>query len=238
MKLPLLAGAVAACALALLTPAPAAAQLQVICPTCASELGQVSRWAQQASQMVQQLNQAVQRYQQLQATFASITGARDVTSVASALNSLRSVLPPSGTVPGIANGGTVAAGTSGFLQTNRVYTPTGTDFEAQEMQRRQQAYANLQAMALTGMQRAEERRDSFQEFVAAAGTQPDTQASASLQNRIQLEQAMLANEQEELTHIRVMAQMQASVDAEREQEAGRQASEAWAAKTAGAWSTN
>ena len=82
-----------------------------------------------------------QQFTQLVATYQSITGARDLGGVVSALNAVGIQNPylneaaqfQSAVSGSLLTGGDIGTLAQQFLSTNRVYTPLGNDWQAQRM---------------------------------------------------------------------------------------------------------
>ena len=232
MKRILLAGA-SALALAVVAPSVAHAQATVIDP---------ARIAQSAQQQIQtilqwksQLDGMQQQHRQLRATFDAIAHTNSVQGLASSLGRLSNTVPGSGQMQGLARGVGSVAGAAAQLQGNRAFAATGNDFSAQELRRRAQGVANIQAVALQQMRASEQRIAGIDELLGQIDGQPDLQASAALGNRIGSEQAFLAAQQQQLAQLQVLQRSQEQSDAIRAEEKGRRDAEAWEARTEWAW---
>lgn len=136
----------------------------------------------------------------------------------------------------LAFGQNLTSRATGFAQQNRVYTPQGTDFGAQEIQRQSTATANFQAEAQCEMQAVDARQTSLQQFIGRVQNSSDLQMTGAIQNRLQLEQAFLANERAKLQAMTMNISLANRVDQQRAQESDRQAADQWQARTNSVWS--
>jgi type IV secretion system protein VirB5 len=175
------------------------AQLVVIDP---SNLAQA---VEQVTQLVQQLKVLQEQYAQLQATYAAIAHAPQgqLNQLGAQLNvdQYRNALPTqSSTLGAVMNGtgqgtGNLASSTQNYLGQNRVYAPTGTDFQAQEMQRRATSVAGSQAMAAELYQSASNRITTLRAIEAQLANAPDAKAVADIQARLLAEQTYIQAQQ-------------------------------------------
>ena len=175
------------------------------------------------------------QYGQLRSTFEAIAHTNSVSSLASNLGGLSNTIPGAGEVSGLLRGVGSIGNAGTILQGNRVFSATGNDFSAQELRRRAQGVANIQAVALQQMRASEQRIAGIDELLGQIDGQPDLQASAALGNRIGSEQAFLAAQQQQLAQLQVLQRSQEQSDAIRAEEKGRRDAEAWEARTEWAW---
>lgn len=226
---------VATAALAFVAPA----QAQFLCLNCTQELPEtfrhvetIARWVQQAQSMSAQLRSLEQQY-------AALTGSRGVGELAGSLlnQGIRAPGSSSSSIPGLTYGQSRGAGADAFVNQNRYADPTGDDFEAQEIRRRQLATANVQAEALRGMRAAEQRRAGLDQLLAEVDRTGgrDIQAAQALGNRVNIEQAYVANERDNLARLAVLQRAQEQVSRQREQERYRSEAEDWQRRSAGAF---
>ncbi|NOG73912.1 type IV secretion system protein [Roseicella sp. DB1501] len=220
-RAPLLGSAALALA-ALLGAAPARAQIPV------TDAGANMQLVQQVAYALQTVRQLEAQYQQLRSTYEAIAHTNSVTGLAGQLGGLTNTLPGAGQVQGLMGGNASIGGLASTLMgQNRVYAPQGTDWAAQEMQRRAQATANVQAIALQQMQATEGRIAGLQQLEAEIDRQPDLQAVNALNGRIASEQTFLAAQQQQLLQLQVLQRAQDQVDAQRAEERQRQSAEQW-----------
>jgi type IV secretion system protein VirB5 len=223
----------------LLTATTAHGQDIVHCINCTDEITTVLDAAVVAANWVSQLEQMRQHYQQLVYTVESLKhpnpGSLDV---AQGLLNNATRLPGSAAAEmrGMNYGSNLSGAGQPFYDQNHYYTPQGNDWTAQEMQRRQYATANLQGEAQTGLTTIQARLASLTELENSIPAQPDIQATAAFNARINAEKMYLANETNHVQNLQLLQQTQARVDQQRAEQHGRKEAEDWAAAVAGqAW---
>lgn len=160
---------------------------------------------EQVTQLTQQLAVLRQQYQQLQKTYAAIAHSplADLNALGQQLNvnQFRNALPSQSNVLGaVMNGsglgpGNLGSAAQGYLNENRIYAPTGQDFNAQEMQRNANSVAGAQAMASELYQSAANHVTALQGIERQLANAPDTKAVADIQARIAAEQAYIQAQQ-------------------------------------------
>ena len=185
-------------------------------------------------QMVQQYQVMRQQYDQLQATYNVLSHPNQVLGIAKGMLQQQMQSPGStpANIPGLSFGSQLSAGAGRFLNQNRYYAPQGSDFAAQEMRRREQATANIQAEAQAGMERAEERIVYLNELQQSIQDQPDVTAVAAVEARIGSEHLFLQNEANNVARLQLVQQTAERVDQQRAEQAGRKEAEDWRARTA------
>ncbi len=180
-------------------------------------------------QMVQQYNVMRQQYDQLVSTYNTLSHPNQVLGIAKGLAQQQMRSPgstPSG-IPGLSFGSQLSAGAGRFLNQNRYATTQGDDFSAQEMRRREQATANIQAEAQAGLDRADERIAHLDELQRSIQDQPDVTAVAAVEARIQSEGLYLQNEGNNVARLQLIQQTALRVDQQRAEQAGRREAEEW-----------
>lgn len=224
MKRTLLAGAAA---LALAVAAPGAARAQIpVTDALANAQAQItnSQLVQQVAQAVATVRQLEQQYQQLQATYNVLAHTTSVSGLASRLGGVANGYGAS-QIGGAMTGVGSLAGAADQVANMRFFSSSGTDFSATEMTRRAQRLGNIQAAAMQGMHQSEQRIAGLRELMGEIDGQPDVQASAALNNRIQAEHALLSAQQQQLAQLQMMAAVQQQGDMLRAEEAARQSAE-------------
>lgn len=219
-----------------------AAQVQaqtVFCTNCADEITSIAHQVQVLAQWTQQIQAMRLQYEQLVMTYQSISHHTpgSLQTAAGLLNNATR-LPGSAAadMPGLNYGQALSGAGQPFYDQNHYYTPQGNDWTAQEMQRRQYATANLQGEAQTGLTTIQGRLASLTELETSIPTQPDIQATAAFNARINAEKMYLANETNHVQNLQLLQQTQARVDQQRAEQHGRKEAEDWAAAVAGqAW---
>lgn len=225
MKQTLLAGA-AALALAVM-PGAATGQIPVT-DALANVQAQItnSQLFQQVAQAVATVRQLEQQYQQLQATYNVLAHTNSVSGLASRLGGVANGFGAH-EIGGALTGVGSLAGAADQVANLRHFQSSGTDFSATELTRRAQRLGNIQAAALQGMRQSEQRIAGLRELMGEIDGQPDIQASAALNNRIQAEHALLSAQQQQLAQLQLMAAAQQQGDLLRAEEAQRQSAERW-----------
>lgn len=180
---------------------------------------------QNAANFSKQIAQMLKDYQTLQSQLSTMTNMLNaiqhgnaVMTIARGLMNSTAQMPgsTSGAIPGMAFG----AGIQGqhgqaFYDQNHVYTPTGTDFAAREMERKQEATANIQGELQTGMDVSDERVSMLNEMLYDIQNNDDPTYLAAAQAHIQSEQSFLANEQTKIARLQMVQAAQAQVDQQR-----------------------
>jgi type IV secretion system protein VirB5 len=209
---------------------PAHAQWTVIDP---SNLAQA---VQQVQQLQQQLQVMQQQYQQLIQTYQAIAHvpSNAVNQLGQQLNvdQFRNALPSQSNVLGsVMNGTTLGSGNlgstaQGYLNQNRVYAPTGSDFQAQEMQRNAYSVAGTQAMASELYQSAANRVSALQRIEGQLAAAQDAKAVADLAARINAEQTYIQAQQVQAQSLAMWQQSQQRNQDQRQEEQRRQSIDA------------
>jgi len=218
MRKILLAGVAVAVLAATGAPRPAHAQVPV---TDTASIGS------RAVEALRALTQMQQQYQQLQQTYQALAHTTSVNGVASQLG-LGNVQNPMGAVsrlPGLLNGTNLGAGAQQFLSANRYYQPQGNDFAAQEMQRRAQSNANIQALAQQNLDATQDRMDGLQELQAQIDQSPTTQDMGAVQARLVAESNFIQTQQAQAAHLQVLQRAQDEASRQRLAEWQRQSAE-------------
>jgi hypothetical protein len=195
------------------------------------------QWGSTIRSWKEQLEGMQRQYMQIRATYDSLTNGRSFGSVGQMLmdEAMRRPGAPSNRIAGALAGVDTFAASSSYMARNSFRAPTGTDYEALEMQRRSQSLANIQSNAMEGIETAERRITGLLEFLGIVESQKDLQASAALGNRVASEQVALQNEADRLKRLEIMIATQRDVNTMRDREAGRAASQSWYDNTAGAF---
>lgn len=191
MRILVLTGTVALSIIA--ATAPALAQWAVFdSSNYAQALEQVKTLQQQYQTLQQQLQTAQQTYQ-------SVTHLPEnmLNELGQQFNTqqLRNILPDSSSVASMLNGSTLSSAATNFLNQNRVYSPTGTDARATEINRSANSIANNQALASDLYTSASAHIIALQGLEGLLASAPDTKAIGDIQARISQEQAVLQAQQ-------------------------------------------
>jgi len=190
-------------------------------------------------QAVQQLKQLQQQYQVLQQQYSTMM--QQYQAIAhlpqNALNQLQSQLNTqqfrnplasnsvdvgsimNGTGPG---GGALGSDVQTYLNQNRVYSPSGQDFQAQQMNRNATSVAGAQAMAAELYQSAASHIQTLQGLEGQLSSAPDAKAVADIQARIGMEQAAFSAQQVQAQSLAMWQAAQERNQDQRNDEARRQ----------------
>lgn len=146
-----------------------------------------------------QLDQLRQQYAQLQQTYAAIAHLpqNELRQLGQELNvdQFRNPLGTSSVdVGAIMSGsglgsGSLGTAAQGYLNQNRVYSPSGQDFRAQQMNRNANSIAGVQAMASQLYQSAATHLTALQGLEGQLASAKDSKEVADIQARIGMEQA-------------------------------------------------
>jgi len=220
----ILAGAAAVSLVA--ASGPAMAQWTVIDP---SNLAQA---VQQVKQLTQQIQVMQHQYQTMMQQYQAIAHLPQ-----SALNQLQSQLnvpqfrnPLAAKAPdvgAIMNGSGIGSGSlgsaaQGYLNQNRVYQPSGQDFQAQQMNRNATSVAGAQAMASELYQSAATHIQTLQGLESQLSSAPDAKAVADIQARIGMEQVAFQAQQVQAQSLAMWQTAQERNQDQRNDEARRQ----------------
>ncbi len=207
--------------------APAHAQLPVT--DTASIATRAIEAGKSLGQMVQQYQVMRQQYDQLVSTYNVLSHPNQVLEIAKGLGQqqLRSPGSAGSSIPGLSYGSSLSSAASNFLSRNRHSETQGNDFNAQEMRRREQSTANIQAEAQEGLNRSDERINHLNQLQLSIQDQPDVTAVAAVEARIQSEHLYLQNEGNNVARLALIQQTMGRVDQQRAEQAGRREAEEW-----------
>ena len=198
----------------------------------ATQFGQtIQHWNSQRVGMQNQFNQ-------LAGIYGAATGGRPMDALGQVLSAAGIYLPglQSGDVMQALAGASHYGNALETVQRNLLALPVGTDPDAVEMGLRRSALANRVEHALEAVRAAETRLTGLRDLRDRAGRTADIQESMALQNRISAEQASLMNDNDRTQQFAALAAAQDRVEAMRDREAGRQASQEWYDATKHVWS--
>ena len=210
-------------ALAVALAAPAQAQWIVSDPTHTAET---------IIRGINEVRELERQYRQLVSTYEAITGARSLGGIASALGGVsRTFMPGGSTVPGLMHGQS-AWGQGGALMTrNRLYSPAERDEWALEMERRERATANAQALAGAAIEDAEDRIARLGDLHAALEQAQDLREVAAIQGAIAVEQQNLGAHRAQLEQVRLLLATEERVERQRAEQRVRRDADEWIEKT-------
>lgn len=205
----------------------------IFCTNCTSEPTEILREAKRGLEVAKQIGVLRDQYRQLQATYETLSHPNRVLGIARGMleEQVRNPGSAPSALPGLGFGSQGSAGAGRFLDQNRYYAPQGDDFGAQEMRRRAQVTANLQAEIQAGMERSGERIAHLDELQRSIEDQPDVTAVAAVEARIGSEQLFLQNEANNVARLQLVQQTAGRVDQERAEQAGRRDAEEWRSRS-------
>ena len=202
----------------------------------ASIMARAAEATRSLAQMKQQYDVMRQQYEGVMQTVNALSHPNQALGMAKGLlqQQMRSPGSTPSSIPGLSFGSQLSAGASRFLDQNRFATTQGNDFAALEMRRREQATANIQAEAQSGMDRAEERIAYLNQLQQSIQDQPDVTAVAAVEARIGSEHLFLQNEANNVARLQLVQSTAARVDQQRAEQAGRKEAEDWHTRAAAA----
>ncbi|KND61520.1 Minor pilin of type IV secretion complex, VirB5 [Candidatus Burkholderia verschuerenii] len=205
---------------------PANAQRAVI------DIHAIGQAIQQLKQLQQQYHVLQQQYSTMNQQYQAIAHAPQnaLTQLGSQFNvpQFRSPLSAgSADVGSIMNGtgsgsGALSSNVQAYLNQNRVYSPSGQDFQAQQMHRNATSIAGSQAMAADLYQSAANHIQTLQSLEGQLSSAPDAKAVADIQARIGMEQAAFQAQQVQVQSLAMWQAAQERNEQQREDESRRQ----------------
>lgn len=204
----------------------------ITCANCTQEGTEILRNIERVAQAKAQIDLLRNQYQQAVRTYETLRHPNQVLGIARGLldQQMRSPGSAPTNIPGLAFGSQLSGAARRFLDQNRHAPVEGDDFAAQELRRREQATANIQAEAQVGMERAAERVAMLDELQRSIEGQPDITAVAAVEARIQSEHLFLQNEANNIARLQLIQQTAARVDAQRIEQSDRAGIEEWHAR--------
>lgn len=178
-------------------------------------------------QLKSQLQQMQAQYQELQRTYRAIAHLPDsaVRQLGRQLNvdQFRNALPDTTVAGAMLSGrGHLSGRGQQMLSQNRVYAPSGRDFQAREMARTATSIAGTQAMATDLYASASARINALRAIETQLDRAPDQKAVLDLQARVQSEQAYIQAQQVQAQSLALWQASQQRSDQLRREEQRRQ----------------
>lgn len=224
----LTAAAVAAC----MTFGPGAhAQMAVFdAGNFANTLREVQTAANQLTQLNAQLEQMRQQYQMF-------TSPSNIIGMLPRLNapSLQNSMPATSTMPGQLAGlpNTLSSAGQTFYNLNHVFTATGTDPQANLLNRSAISTANIQGMAAANLASIEQRQASLNDMQAELQNATDIKQVTAINGRIAIESNAIQGQQAQAQNLAALASAQAQADQQAALQSTRQGHEQAAAMFTG-----
>jgi len=180
-------------------------------------------------EMQQQYTMMRSQYDQLVSTYNVLSHPNQVLDIAKGMaqQQLRSPGSSGSSIPGLSYGSSLSSAAGNFMSRNRYSETQGDDFSAQEMRRREQSTANIQAEAQEGLNRSDERINYLNQLQQSIQEQPDVTAVAAVEARVQSEHLYLQNEGNNVARLALIQTTMTRVDAQRAEQAGRREAEDW-----------
>lgn len=201
----------------------------IVCSNCTQEGGEVIREFKRAAEVVKQIDLLRDQYRQAVRTYETLRHPNQVLGIARGMldQQMRSPGSAPANIPGLGFGSHVGNGARRFLDQNRAAPVEGDDFAAQEMRRREQATANVQAEAQAGMERAEERIAHLDELQQSIEGQEDITAIAAVEARLSSEKLFLQNEANNVARLQLVQATADRVDRQRVEQNDRKEAREW-----------
>jgi type IV secretion system protein VirB5 len=197
-----------------------------------SVFAQVVQQAKNGLQQLQQLEQNGQiltnQLMQLRTFYESFAHLTDVSQLASILqtpavtNPLPQITQLEGMLSGNGFTGQLGSLVQQFVNQNRAYAPTGTDWQAQEMQRTANITASQMALGNQLYSSAAQRIQGLSELQARLATSSDPKETLDLIARTNVENGLAQAQALQGQSLMIMQQAQQQAEQQREAEAFRQ----------------
>jgi hypothetical protein len=196
----------------------------------ANTLREVQTAANQLTQLNAQLQQMRQQYQMF-------TSPSNITGMLPALNapSLQNPMPAASSMPGQIVGSTSSLSSQGqtFYQLNHVFTATGTDPQANLLNRSSISTANIQGIAAANLASIEQRQASLNDMQMDLQNATDIKQVNAINGRIAIESNAIQGQQAQAQNLATLASAQAQADQQAAQQSIRQGHEQAAAMFTG-----
>ncbi len=179
------------------------------------------------------ISEAIRQYQMLERTYSAIAHATDLQSLSSALGPVtRTFMPEAAPALDAMRGVGRMIGQAQQLRSgNRLYVPQVMDEWANEMERRENATANAQAIAAAGMEDAQDRISRLSAMQLRLEAAQDGTEVAAVNGLIAVEQQNLAAHRAQIDQARLMLAAEERVERQRGEQRWRRDVDDWAAKT-------
>ncbi len=196
----------------------------------ANTLREVQTAANQLTQLNAQLQQMRQQYQMF-------TNPSNITGMLPALNapSLQNSMPAASSMPGQVVGSANALSSLGqtFYKLNHVFTATGTDPQANLLNRSSISTANIQGIAAANLASIEQRQANLNEMQTELENATDIKQVTAINGRIAIESNAIQGQQAQAQNLAALASAQAQADQQAALQSIRQGHEQAAAMFTG-----
>jgi len=196
----------------------------------ANTLREVQTAANQLTQLNAQLQQMRQQYQMF-------TNPSNITGMLPALNapSLQNSMPAASSMPGQVVGSANALSSLGqtFYKLNHVFTATGTDPQANLLNRSSISTANIQGIAAANLASIEQRQANLNAMQTELQNATDIKQVEAINGRIAIESNAIQGQQAQAQNLAALASAQAQADQQAALQSIRQGHEQAAAMFTG-----
>ena len=168
----------------------------------------------------EQLTKMQQQYLTMQQTYQAISHLPSTASsmIQSNLDAFRNPLPAPGTTGSMMNGGVLGPLAGAYLSRNRIYAPTGTDFQSTEMARKATGIANAMALANQLFASSSGRIDALRAMESQLTRAPDEKAVLDISARVQAEHAYIQAAQVQAQSLALVAETERRNEEQRQDE--------------------
>ena len=196
----------------------------------ANTLREVQTAASQLAQLNAQLQQMRQQYQMF-------TSPSNITGMLPALNapSLQNPMPAASSMPGqiVGSANSLSGLGQTFYQLNHVFTATGTDPQANLLNRSSISTANIQGIAAANLASIEQRQASLNDMQTELQNATDIKQVNAINGRIAIESNAIQGQQAQAQNLGALASAQAQADQQAALQSIRQGHEQAAAMFTG-----
>jgi hypothetical protein len=196
-----------------------------------------SNTLREASTALRELAQLQAQLQQLQQTYTMFTNPTNITGMLPVLNSsfLQNPMPAASAVPGAIAGsqGTLTSAGQTFYGMNHIYTATGTDPLATNLNRFAVSTANIQGIAATNLVSIEQRLANLATMQLELQNATDIKQVAAINGRIAIESNAIQGQQAQAQNLQALAAAQAQANQQAALQSIRQGHEQAAAQFTG-----
>lgn len=189
--------------------APAMAQVPVIDATSVAQL------VQQLAEAKQQYQELVSQYQELKSTYQAVSQNVNPNQWAQQLEQplMQNSVPNTSLLPGMLDGisppsqlgGNLGSLAQQYLGQNQVYTPTGNDFAATQIQQGENSTADMEAVATQNLQSLEAREAELPQIQDQLNNATTIQQVSSIQARLNAEQNYVQAQQAQAQNLQLLA---------------------------------
>jgi Type IV secretion system proteins len=163
-----------------------------------------------------ELAQLQQQLQQLEQTYRMFTNPTNITGMFPALNqpSLQNSMPAASAMPGqiVGSANTLSSQGQTFFNLNHVFTATGSDPQANLLNRSAISMANILGIAAANLASIEQRQGNLNAMQAELEGATDIKQVTAINGRIAIESNAIQGQQAQAQNLQAMAAAQAQAD--------------------------